>query len=271
MSRSAADATRFTATGPYAHSKPGSASSAAPYKLPSSMAKPTSQQQQQPQLNANGRPESPKEKVERLRAQARAARLAQSTSRVDQMIEVGRRFANKAHKTMVYTLIAASGVCGALTVYSVISLTLYNRRQRALWVEKEMQRLQDAKTAYAAGTANTEQLELLKNEKIGEIFQQKKEEAKAQRPWNQVKNFIFGGLKQDEKAAADSSSSIPDSVLEGGNKSAVLEALNAKAAEDAAKSAAPAVPKGQLDALAENAEDAAKQSTRSWKSWFTGR
>ncbi|PYH29424.1 cytochrome c oxidase assembly protein COX14 [Aspergillus neoniger CBS 115656] len=264
MSRSAADATRFTATGPYAHSKPGSASAAAPYKLPSSMAKPTSQQQQQPQLNANGRPESPKEKVERLRAQARAARLAQSTSRVDQMIEVGRRFANKAHKTMVYTLIAAS-------VYSVISLTLYNRRQRALWVEKEMQRLQDAKTAYAAGTANTEQLELLKNEKIGEIFQQKKEEAKAQRPWNQVKNFIFGGLKQDEKAAADSSSSIPDSVLEGGNKSAVLEALNAKAAEDAAKSAAPAVPKGQLDALAESAEDAAKQSTRSWKSWFTGR
>lgn len=164
-----------------------------------------------------------------------------------------------------------TGVCGALTVYSVISLTLYNRRQRALWVEKEMQRLQDAKTAYAAGTANTEQLELLKNEKIGEIFQQKKEEAKAQRPWNQVKNFIFGGLKQDEKAAADSSSSIPDSVLEGGNKSAVLEALNAKAAEDAAKSTAPAVPKGQLDALAENAEDAAKQSTRSWKSWFTGR
>ncbi|GKZ31826.1 hypothetical protein AbraIFM66950_000716 [Aspergillus brasiliensis] len=267
MSRSAADATRFTATGPYAHSKPGS-TTAAPYKLPTSMAKPTSQQQQQPQLNANGRPESPKEKVERLRAQARAARLAQSTSRVDQMIEVGRRFANKAHKTMVYTLIAASGVCGALTVYSVISLTLYNRRQRALWVEKEMQRLQDAKTAYAAGTANTEQLELLKNEKIGEIFQQKKEEAKAQRPWNQAKNFFFGGLKQDEKVAADNESSIPDSVLEGGNKSAVLEALNAKVAEDAAKSAAP---KGQLDVLADNAEDAAKQSTRSWKSWFTGR
>lgn len=55
------------------------------------------------------RPETPKEKVERLRAQARAARLAQSTSRVDQMIDVGRRFANKAHKVMVYSLITASG------------------------------------------------------------------------------------------------------------------------------------------------------------------
>ncbi|PWY77185.1 hypothetical protein BO94DRAFT_538045 [Aspergillus sclerotioniger CBS 115572] len=268
MSRSAADATRFTATGPYAHSKPGSA---APYKLPSSMTKPGSSSSSQPQLGPGGRPETPKEKVERLRAQARAARLAQSTSRVDNMIELGRRFANKAHKTMVYTLIAASGVCGALTVYSVISLTLYNRRQRALWVEKELQRLQDAKTAYTDGTATSEQLELLKNEKIGEIFQQKKEDAKAQRPWNQVKQYLLGGLKEDEKAP--STSSIPDSVLgDANNKSAVLEALNAKAAEDA-KSAvgAAAAPKGQLDALAENAEDAAKQTTRSWKSWLTGR
>jgi hypothetical protein len=57
-----------------------------------------------------GRPETPKEKVERLRAQARAARMAQSTSRVDTLIDVGRRFANKAHKAMVYSLIAASGM-----------------------------------------------------------------------------------------------------------------------------------------------------------------
>ncbi|PYI10551.1 hypothetical protein BO78DRAFT_360571 [Aspergillus sclerotiicarbonarius CBS 121057] len=271
MSRSAADATRFTATGPYAHSKPGSA---APYKLPSSMAKSGSSSSSQPHLGPGGNPETPKEKVERLRAQARAARLAQSTSRVDNMIDIGRRFANKAHKTMVYTLIAASGVCGALTVYSVISLTLYNRRQRALWVEKELQRLQDAKTAYADGSATSEQLELLKNEKIGEIFQQKKEEAKAQRPWNQVKQYLLGGLKEDEKAP--NTSSIPDSVLnDANNKPGVLEALNAKAAGDAKAAvpaaAAAAAPKGQLDALAENAEDAAKQTTRSWKSWFTGR
>ncbi|GAB1194047.1 hypothetical protein APSETT444_003286 [Aspergillus pseudonomiae] len=100
MSRSAADATRFTATGPYAHSKPG----AAPYKLPGFMANAQSQGS-----GNGGRPETPKEKVERLRAQARAARMAQSTSRVDSLIDFGRRFANKAHKTMVYTLIAASG------------------------------------------------------------------------------------------------------------------------------------------------------------------
>jgi hypothetical protein len=103
MSRSAADATRFTATGPYASSKPGGT----PYKLPSFMAESKKNTAQGP----GGRPETPKEKVERLRAQARAARLAQSTSRADQLIDVGRRFANKAHKVMVYSLITASGRC----------------------------------------------------------------------------------------------------------------------------------------------------------------
>lgn len=107
MSRSAADATRFTATGPYANSRPG----AAPYKLPGFMANQGSNSNaQSQQTGPDGKPETPKQKVERLRAQARAARMARSTSGVDQMIEVGRRFANKAHKTMVYTLIAASGM-----------------------------------------------------------------------------------------------------------------------------------------------------------------
>lgn len=103
MSRSAADATRFTATGPYASSKP----SAAPYKLPGFLANSDSK----PQNNGSGgnRQETPKEKVERLRAQARAARIAQSTSRLDTLVDFGRRFANKAHKGMVYTLITASG------------------------------------------------------------------------------------------------------------------------------------------------------------------
>lgn len=105
MSRSAADATRFTATGPYASSKPMGASSSTPYKLPGFLEKHASPKKPQ----QDGRQETPREKVERLRAQARAARLAQSTSRVDRAIEVGRRFANSAHKGMVYTLIAASG------------------------------------------------------------------------------------------------------------------------------------------------------------------
>ncbi|KAL4911597.1 hypothetical protein BDW74DRAFT_143251 [Aspergillus multicolor] len=261
MSRSAADATRFTATGPYASSKPSNT----PYKLPEALEAELKRQNNGAGSGLGNRPETPKEKVERLRAQARAARLAQSTSRMDTVVEFGRRFANKAHKTMVYTLIAASGVCGVLTVYSMVSLTLYNRRQRALWIEKELQTLRDAQKALAAGTATSEQLELLKKEKIGEIYQQKKEEEKAQRPWNKAKAYLLGGLKTEEAPS-------PEAVAasEEMDKPGVLEAI--KAAESKLDHAPlVAAAPGPLDVLAENAETAAKQTTKSWKSWLTGR
>lgn len=104
MSRSAADATRFTATGPYASSKTGA------FSVPGA-GKPKGKKNAPPQLGPDGQPETPKEKVERLRAQARAAKKAQAAgSGADRWIESGRRFANKAHKGMVYSLIAASGM-----------------------------------------------------------------------------------------------------------------------------------------------------------------
>lgn len=106
MSRSAADATRFTATGPYANSKTAGA-----YQAPDFGKKQSSTKSSPQQLGPNGQPETPKEKVERLRAQARAARKAQAAgSGADRWIESGRKFANKAHKGMVYSLIAASGM-----------------------------------------------------------------------------------------------------------------------------------------------------------------
>ncbi|KAL1885799.1 hypothetical protein Plec18167_001294 [Paecilomyces lecythidis] len=268
MSRSAADATRFTATGPYVNSKAATAS-ATPYKLPEFMAKkkgsgPSSS-------GPGGKEETPKQRVERLRAEARAARIAASTSRVDTFIERGRGIANKAHKAMIYTLIAASGVCGVLTIYSVVSLTMYNRRQRELWLEKQLQCLQDARLAYANGTATDEQLEILRKEKIGELEKEAKEKEKAERPWNKFKQYVFGGLKTDE---------VPEGSAASDGNLGVIEALNAKKVEDAklaesaATTATPATTPnqpGQLDVLAENAESVAKQSARSWKSWFTGR
>lgn len=106
MSRSAADATRFTATGPYANSKTGGA-----YQAPDFGNKKSNKKSSPQQLGPNGQPETPREKVERLRAQARAARKTQAAgSGPDRWIESGRKFANKAHKGMVYSLIAASGM-----------------------------------------------------------------------------------------------------------------------------------------------------------------
>lgn len=164
-----------------------------------------------------------------------------------------------------------TGVCGALTVYSIVSLTLYNRRQRALWLEKELQKLDDAKRAHAAGTATPEQAEIVKNEMIGDIMKRQKDEEREQRPWNQVKRYLFGGLKDDdERGAAGASQGVAAVSVDGhqNNKPGVLEALNAKAVRDGQK---PQGPPGQLDVLAENAETAAKQTTRSWTSWLTGR
>ena len=94
-------------------------------------------------------------------------------------------------------------------------------------------------------------------------MKQKKEEEKQQRPWGQVKRYLFGGLKTDDASSTSSSESATEQ-----NKPGVMDALNAKAAEDA--KASQQQP-GQLDVLADNAESAAKQTTRSWTSWFTGR
>lgn len=127
MSRSAADATRFTATGPYVNSK--NSSTTTPYSLPnglkSSGSKTTSKSTsafESSTISTSGnaqRGETPQEKVQRLRAQARAARLTQSTSTVDRFVESGRRIANHAHKVMVYTLIAASGMVKIFLFYKI--------------------------------------------------------------------------------------------------------------------------------------------------------
>ncbi|CRL26067.1 unnamed protein product [Penicillium camemberti] len=269
MSRSAADATRFTATGPYANSKTGGA-----YQAPDFGKKNTSTKSSPPQLGPNGQPETPKEKVERLRAQARAARKSQAAgSGADRWIESGRKFANKAHKGMVYSLIAASGICGVLTVYSMVSLTLYNRRQRTLWIEKELATLKDAEVAYANGTATTEQQELLKKEKIGEIMKQKREEEKAQKPWAKAKRFLFEKLNMEDSGAKTAPTSASGLAIEGADNAqgSVMEAVQAKQALDAAAAKTGAPLPGQLDVLAENVEQAAKTKSSSWTGWLTGR
>lgn len=169
-------------------------------------------------------------------------------------------------------------------------MTLYNRRQKALWLDKELEKLQNARSAYAAGTATSEQLELLKNEEIGRIMKQRREEEKAQRPWNKAKQWLFGGLKTDEApvegaVAATTAASSPSSMRSTENNSAILDALNnptstannhpraviSGTTSAAATATAPPIKPGMLDTLAENAETAAKQTTRSWTSWLTGR
>ncbi|CAG8039402.1 unnamed protein product [Penicillium salamii] len=256
MSRSAADATRFTATGPYASSKTG-AYSASDFSAQKSKSA-------SPQLGPNGQPETPKEKVERLRAQARATKKAQAAgSGADRWIEFGRKFANRAHKGLVYSLIAASGVSAALTVYTFVSLTMYNRRQREIWIERELDALRAAELAITNGTATVEQEELVKKERIEDILKQKREEEKAQKPWAKAKRFLFEKFNTEDSGAASSPAA--------GQNGSVTEALQAKHAIDAASAKTGAPLPGQLDVMAENVEEATKAKTKGWTSWLTGR
>ncbi|KAI4225774.1 MAG: hypothetical protein L6R36_003660 [Xanthoria steineri] len=122
MSRTVADATRFTATSPHAYSKPASilrtaANTFSPSASPSHPSRkpppnahspnsspppppPSSQQQQQP--------ETPQQKVARIRA-LRAAQKLNSLTLWEKTVIRGRRYADNAHRITVYGLMGATG------------------------------------------------------------------------------------------------------------------------------------------------------------------
>ena len=167
------------------------------------------------------------------------------------------------------------GFCGVLTVYSMVSLTMYNRRQRTLWIEKELETLKQARIAQANGSATPEQIELIKKEEIAEIVKRNRAEEKAQRPWAKAKRFLFEKMNMEDTSAVavQSTAAASTSAIEeaASSQPSVVDAVNAKKAFDAASAKTGAPMPGQLDVMAENAERAAKEKTRSWTSWLTGR
>lgn len=165
------------------------------------------------------------------------------------------------------------GVAGILTIYSLTSLVIYNRRQKTLWVDRELQRLVDAKKAYVAGNPSDEQLELLQKEKVVEDAHRKKEELKKQTYFYKAKETIFGGLSKDEGADGEEKGLGLGAV--GGERPGVMEAVNAKRMEDEAATAAASNekqmathPVGNADASGGKTEPEAKKS---WSNWILRR
>lgn len=164
-------------------------------------------------------------------------------------------------------------MAGILTIYSLTSLVIYNRRQKTLWVDRELQRLIDAKKAYVSNSATTEQLELLEKEKAAEEAHRKKEELKKQTYFYKAKETLFGGLSKDE--GTDGGEKGLGLAGVGGERPGVLEAVNAKRMEDEAAAAAAATkkqmvtpPVEKVDASGGNTEPEAKKS---WSSWILRR
>jgi hypothetical protein len=97
--------TRFTSTSPHASSKPPAASTFS-YQPPTSR----NQAPANSPFNAASRSnETPQEKVARLRAAARAAKVKQSMSLVDRMLDRGRVWADISHRVVTYGLIGFTG------------------------------------------------------------------------------------------------------------------------------------------------------------------
>lgn len=95
MSKHVKDATRFTATGVWAHTRPGGRASTLQFAEPAP------------------KNETPQQKVKRLREAANRAKMAQVT-KWDYAYLYGRMAADAAHRFTVYGLIFATGTSASL-------------------------------------------------------------------------------------------------------------------------------------------------------------
>ena len=229
MSRSAADATRFTATSPHAYSKPSTLRSTGVNTFSPSSA-PRSQTQlpnasQTFQFRGSGGPsETPAQKVARLRAQHEASKLGQITT-WDKIVIRGRVWADKAHRITTMSLIGFSGkwklrqehylsitnhmvytvICTLVTVFSLGDMVVYNRRKRnAFYAEQRMllqQRLAEAREAAATGTADEDQTLLLNRERAAEEAEAARKARKGPTAYLKAL-FSTEGLKKEETDSA---------------------------------------------------------------------
>ncbi|KAL9087111.1 MAG: hypothetical protein Q9159_003806 [Coniocarpon cinnabarinum] len=183
ISRSAADATRFTATGPSAQSY----SNASPSTTRSSTINiPTSP----PPPN-----ETPQQKVERLREAARRAKAGQ-ISTFDRFLQYGRAAADRAHRVTVVGLVSLSVICTGMAMYSLGDMMVYNRRKRREFFA-EQQRNYDvalfkAETAEREGTLTPDLALVLNKERA--VRQYEEEQARKGGVFKQAREWLFGGM-----------------------------------------------------------------------------
>ena len=177
--------TRFTSNTPHASQNP--ASSFTP-SSPSSIRGP---------IPPGPDGETPAQKVERLRAMARAQRVNQQLSGTEKMLDRGRMIADRMHRFTTYSLLGLTGASAVFAVYGLFSLLGHTRRQKRAWIDREMNRLQEAQQAFLRGDADAEQLHLLEQERAGEEIaaraRQEKEKKKSESMWARMKGMIGKG------------------------------------------------------------------------------
>ncbi|KAK5169663.1 uncharacterized protein LTR77_005641 [Saxophila tyrrhenica] len=191
MARSSTDATRFTATGPYASSSPS---------FSSNPQQPTNQIHLSPgPAPAN---ETPQQKISRLRAAAAAAKASSlKETPFDRTVRIGRAWADRAHRATAYGLIGLTVVSAMVFGAGAADMIIHNRRRRNEFMAeqraKSAKELGEAKLALDAGRATEDQVLLINRERAA----MEAEEAKRSRPgvFKRTTGWLFGGLSTEEQ------------------------------------------------------------------------
>ncbi|CAI6340434.1 unnamed protein product [Periconia digitata] len=256
MSKTPKDSTRFTATGVWAHTRPGGRATTLQFADPAP------------------KNETPQQKVKRLREAANRAKLAQVT-KWDYMYLYGRTAADALHRAAVYGIVFATGCVGVLAVFSIGDMVVYNRRKRAIFFEDQEREqakiLATARQSVLQGTATPAQTALV--EGIAEeelLMEQKKAERKTP---SRLLWWLHGEWKEEnvlteqrKLAAAEFKQEEAQSTNQGmGITQAVQEARS---------NTPEAVVGGPLDQQAQKAakfaDNAAKGVSSSWFGWGSG-
>ncbi|KAG9516686.1 hypothetical protein KCV07_g6663, partial [Aureobasidium melanogenum] len=210
MARSAKDATRFTATTPYASAKPQGQFTPAPVHMG----------------HAAPSGETPQQKIARLRAAAARARTGKE-SNFDAVVRVGRRWADRAHRVTAYSLIGLTVVCGVTASFAIGDMLMHNRKKRNEWLAdqqaKHKVKIDEARVAFNQGIADEDQVLLLNQERT------KLEAAELQKKQPGLISRVF--------------SSAPKEEPQGGNLGAAARAAASEAASEVKETAAAAKEK----------------------------
>jgi hypothetical protein len=182
------------------------------------------------------------------------------------------------------------GIATVISLYGLGSLITHNRRQKRAWIEREMQRLTDAQTAFLRGEATPEQLHLLEQERAGEEMAKKAAEEKRRKKeagmWGQLKGIVGfssgdmgrekeppgqtvqGGERLFEEGWVGDGSSTAHTGSSGTIIQAVQDSRRGGKQDVVAQTGTIG---GPLDVLASNVASAVTQKTHSdWMSWVRG-
>lgn len=269
MPRSPSDATRFTATGPYA-STSGSATEVPQFG---------SNQGTTGSRIAFGAPapenETAQQKIARLRAAAALSKRAQE-SQSDKVIRIGRAVADRAHRITALGLIGATVITACVATAGITDMLVHNRRRRNEWLaEKQAQSLRDlaeAKRALAQGAATEYQVLLMNRERAA----MEAEEARRNRPgvFKRTTGWLFGGAEKVEQRGGRMGVGAKEEVLGEKEDIGVLKAVEEKV-EQGRRGITNVVREetagGPLDREAQKVADVVTNPSKGWMSWITGR